>query len=56
MESLRALRQFVPKFYSCTAGGSMVTLEIENLLYNSPNANIMDVKLGTNVITKFKAA
>ena len=50
--SLRALRRFVPNFLGFSAVGSKVRLELENLLFSAPNANIMDVKLGTTLITE----
>ena len=49
---MRALRRFVPNFLGFSAIGSKVRLELENLLFNAPNANIMDVKLGTTLISE----
>ena len=49
---MRDLQRFVPEYVSSSAGGTMVELELENLLFDAPNANLLDVKLGTNTVTE----
>lgn len=50
--SMHGLRTFVPQFFGSVSGVDEVTIELENLLFDVPMANYMDIKLGTSLVTK----
>ena len=54
--SLKGLRPFVPHLYSVNDTGDpkMKEIVIQNLLYGLENGSFIDLKLGTNTLTKGK--
>ena len=50
--ALREMGRFTAKFYEKHEANSGVVIDIENLLYQLPYANYMDIKIGTSTVTE----